>query len=140
MNENAIKARTLLESGGHTCVLCRGETVLTDNRRGIRPLLELLENPGRLTSYSAADKVVGKAAAFLYHLLDVEFVYAQVISQPAADVLKQYGIGMECANLVPAIRNRDNTGFCPMETAVLNIDDPNEALAAVKRTLSDLEK
>lgn len=140
MNENAIKARSLLESGGYTCVLCRDEAVLTDTRRGIRPLLELLENPGQLSGYSAADKVVGKAAAFLYHLLGVDFVYAQVISQPAADVLTQYGIATEYASLVPAIRNRDNTGFCPMETAVLYIDDPNAALAAVRQVLNSLEK
>ena len=140
MNENAIKARRTLESGGYTCVLCQDDHMLTDNRRGVRPLLELLENADNFSGYSAADKVVGKAAAFLYQLLHVDFVYAQVISQPALDVLTRSGIATQYSTLVPAIRNRDNTGFCPMETAVLHIDDPNEAFVAIKQTLSKLEK
>ena len=140
MNVDLKKARRILEAENYTCVLCRGESVLTDTRRGIRPLLELLEQPASWQGYSAADKVVGKAAAYLYQLLGVDAVYAQIISQPAADVLHQHGIALEYARLVPAIRSRDGTGFCPMETAVLDIEDPAEALAAVKLTLSKLEK
>ena len=140
MNENAMKARKVLESGGYTCVLCQGDAIVTDRRRGVRPLLDLLDSGENFAGYSAADKVVGKAAAFLYQLLGVEFVYAQVISQPALDVLKRFGIPTEYGTLVPAIRNRDNTGFCPMESAVLHIDDPKKALSAVKQTLSDLAK
>lgn len=138
MNENATQARRLLETGSYTCVLCRGDLVLTDTRRGIRPLLDLLEMTDSWNGYSAADKVVGKAAAYLYHLLGVDAVYAQVISQPAADVLQRYGIPLEYSSLVDAIRNRDGTGFCPMETAVWDIDDPTQALAAIKQVLSDL--
>ena len=74
-----------------------------------------------------ADKVVGKAAAYLYVLLGVRKVYAAVISRPALDVLERYNIGIVYDMLVPAIRNRTDTGFCPMETAVLDIDDANEA-------------
>lgn len=138
MNENMIKARYLLETGNYTCVLCRGDSVLTDTRRGIRPLLELLEMSDSWKGYSAADKVIGKAAAYMYHLLGVDAVYAQVISQPAADVLRRYGISLEYGSLVHAIRNRDGTGYCPMETAVLDIDDPTQALAAIRQVLLDL--
>ena len=140
MSTNLTKARNTLEANGYTCVICRDNSVLTDTRRGIRPLMELLENSVDLSGYSAADKVIGKAAAFLYHLLGGEAVHAQVISQPAADIFCHYGIKLEYGCLVPAIRNRDNTGFCPMESAVLHIDDPEEALAAVRQTLANLEK
>ena len=37
------KARSLLEKENYTCVICRGDDVITDHRRGIRPLMELLE-------------------------------------------------------------------------------------------------
>ena len=70
-----MNARAMLESGGYTCVLCRGDAILTDKRRGVRPLLDLLDSRENFVGYSAADKVVGKAAAFLYQLLGVEFVY-----------------------------------------------------------------
>ena len=66
MNKNLSKARRLLLDGGYTCVLCHGDTIITDTRRGIRPLLELCRSGRNLQEFSAADKVVGKAAAFLY--------------------------------------------------------------------------
>lgn len=135
MNENLIAARTHLESGSYTCVLCRGKEVITDTRRGIRPLLQLLEQKRTWRGYCAADKVVGKAAAFLYQLMEIDAVYAQIISQPAAQVLNSCGIQLEYHTLVPAIRNRDNTGFCPMETAVWDIHDPSEALITLQNAL-----
>jgi len=132
------KARQLLDNGNHTCVLLGGETVITDDRRGIRPLMELLERQVNVKDYFAADKVVGKAAAFLYCLLGVKAVYAHVISQPAADVFVRAGIALEYGILVSAIRNRTDTGFCPMETAVLEISDPQDALQALKTALRKL--
>lgn len=132
------KARQLLENGNHTCVLYGGETVITDDRRGIRPLMELLDRQTDVKDFFAADKVVGKAAAFLYCLLGVRAVYAHVISQPAAKVLAQAGIALEYGTMVSAIRNRTNTGFCPMETAVWEISDPQEALQALKDALCKL--
>lgn len=132
------KARQLLDNGNHTCVLLRGETVITDDRRGIRPLMELLEKQSSVKEFFAADKVVGKAAAFLYCLLGVKAVYAHVISQPAAEVLACYGIALEYDTMVNAIRNRTNTGFCPMETAVWEISDPQDALQALKTALNKL--
>lgn len=34
------QAKSLLESGGYTCVLCKGDTVHTSRHRGVRPLME----------------------------------------------------------------------------------------------------
>lgn len=138
MDHELDSARRLLEEGNHTCVLLGGDRVITDDRRGIRPLLELLDNRTDVRNFSAADKVVGKAAAFLYCLLGVKAVYAHVISQPAAAVLAQGGIHLEYSTLVSAIRNRTDTGFCPMETAVWSISDPQEALEALRKTLANL--
>lgn len=137
MNNDLSKARQLLETGSYTCVFCRGDTLLTDNRRGILPLLDLLRSGQDLRDFSAADKVVGKAAAFLYRLMGIKALYAGVISTPALAVLKE--IPVEFAAEVPAIANRSRTGFCPMETAVWDIDDPENALPAIERTLAQLK-
>ena len=134
------EAMALLPQEQHTLVLCWGDRRVTDTRRGIRPLLELLESGSSFAPFSAADKVVGKAAAFLYLLLDVKEVYAQVISQPALQVLTHRGIPTYYGTLVPAIRNRTDTGFCPMETAVWDITDPQEALLRLKTTLQALSQ
>ena len=137
MNNDLSKARQLLETGSYTCVFCRGDTLLTDNRRGILPLLDLLRSGQDLRDFSAADKVVGKAAAFLYRLMGIKALYAGVISTPALAVLE--GLPVEYTTEVPAIQNRTQTGLCPMETAIWGIDDPEEALPAIERALAQLK-
>lgn len=126
--------------GSYTCVLCRGDIVLTDTRRGIRPLLELLRSGRDLTGFSAADRVVGKAAAFLYVLMGIRALYTPVISAPALEVLERYAIPVTYDRRVAAIQNRTGDGFCPMETAVWDIDDPTEAREAVILALEKLSQ
>lgn len=138
MRNDTIQARELLISGQHTCVLCKHSKVLTDNRRGVKPLLDLLEQD--LTGFSAADKVVGKAAALLYRLIGIAELYAGVISEPAIRVLEAGGISVFYDIKVPAIRNRTNTGFCPMETAVWETEDPALAPTILRSTLEQLTK
>ena len=132
------KARRVLQSSNCTCVFYNGDIVLTDYRRGVQPLLDLLKGELELGSFSAADKVVGKAAAYLYCLLKVQGLYAGVLSQPALEVLTRYSIPVSYGTLVPAIENRDKTGFCPMESAVLDIHTPEEALVVIRQTLERL--
>ncbi len=122
----------------YTCVLCKGENVYTSCCRGVKPLLGWLEQGTDLTGFCAADKVVGRAAAFLYVLMGVTHLYAGVVSQLALQVLKEKGIACEYDLMVPAIRNRTGDGFCPMESAVKDLDDPAMALAAIKQTLKKL--
>ena len=132
MNEDLLRARQLLEDGSYTCVLCHGQHIYTSTERGVRPLLELPPNDYR--GFSAADKVIGKATAFLYVNLGVRAVYAPVISESALRVLKRSGIEVHYGVSVSAIFNRSRTGFCPMETAVRDIEDLNEALQAIRET------
>lgn len=132
------KAKMLLTKTGSTCVLCGNDVILTDNRRGVRPLLDLLEGNTSVTDFVAADKVVGKAAAYLYCLLGIRSLYAEVISAPALEVLKTRNISVEYDTLVPGIRNRTNDGLCPMENAVLHIHNPEDALIAIRNTLKQL--
>ena len=139
MNNDLIRARNTLVHSNFTCVLCRGDTVRTCTARGVRPLLELLEE-GSWQGFSAADKVVGKATAFLYVLLGVKAVWAPVISESALEVLTSHGIEAFWDATVPSIFNRDRTGFCPMETATRDIEDPAEALAAIRKTLAILRR
>ena len=89
---DAQRARRLLERGGHTCVLCRGDEVLTDDRAGIAPMMGFIGAGIDLVGYSAADRIVGRAAALLFVLAGVREVYAGVMSQGGADVLEAHGI------------------------------------------------
>lgn len=132
------KAKQILEDGGFTCVLVKGEQTYSSKERGVAPLLKFLDETGEMSGFSAADKVVGKAAAFLYVLLAVEQLYVKVISKSALEVLNQHDISVEYEELVEAIRNRANTGFCPMETAVREINEPQKAWKVILEKRKEL--
>lgn len=133
------RARALLDGGEYTCVLCCGERTYTAVARGVAPLLDWLEIGADMSGFVAADRVVGKAAALLYVLLHVKAVYAPVMSAAAETTLRTHGIETAWDTLVPAIRNRLNTGLCPMEQTVADIDDPQKARKAIAAKRRELQ-
>lgn len=137
--DNLEKAKKLLCEGGFTCVVCDDLNVHTSTMRGVAPLLKWLDEGISLQGFSAADKVVGKGAVYLYILLEVKEIYADVISRPALETLKKHNIPTSYTILTEAVRNRDNTGLCPIETAVMNIDNPHDALTAIRNKLENLK-
>ena len=138
MEQNLTKALDLLNSGNYTCVACKEEVVYTTTQRGVAPLHNWLDNITDLKDFSAADRVVGRGAAFLYCLLGVKEVYALVMSRPAAEVLQSHGILADAGTFVEGIINRTGTGPCPFEAAVMDIQDTQEALNAIRMTRRQL--
>ena len=132
------RAKVLLAQGGYTVVLCRDDVTHTDARRGVSPLLSLLDRGVCVIGFAAADKVVGKAAAFLYLRLGVGEIYAPVISAPAYDLLIANGVAVTYDTIVPAIRNRAGDGYCPMEQVTLPLTDAMEAETAIRKRLAEL--
>lgn len=53
-------AKQLLTGEGYTCVICRGDDIHTSEKRGVAPLIELLDSNIDVRGYSAADKTIGK--------------------------------------------------------------------------------
>lgn len=139
MNHNIEYAKKLLMEGQYTCVLCEGEKVHTSKERGVKPLLQWLRQGRSMKGYSAADKVVGNATAFLYVLLQVKEVYGIVMSEAAEQTLRTYGITPIYETRVPTIINRAGTGPCPMEQAVKDATSPTEALEAIQKKLKELQ-
>ena len=134
------KAKQIMVDGDYTVVLVSGNVVLFSKERGVAPLLDWVERGLDLKDFSASDKVVGKAAAFLYALLGVKRLFAQVISAPALEVLRNWKIEVSFVETVENIKNRMGTGMCPMESCVLNIDNPYDALQEIKKTRERLMK
>lgn len=131
-------AREKLTALDATCVLSKGPSQLVSHQRGVRPLLDWLDGDFDVRGYSAADKVVGNGAAYLYVLLDVGAVYAEVMSEPARSTLEAHGIDASYGVLVPGIVNRAGDGPCPIEHCVANIHEPLEALDAIRARLAEL--
>lgn len=139
MFQDTEKALGILDARELTCVVCRDELVYVATERGVKPLLNWLDNGPELTGFCAADKVVGRGAAFLYCLLGIREVYAHIMSRPAAQVLERHGIAFQAGKLVDGIINRRGTGPCPFEDAVLEIQEPQDALTAIRNKLKQMQ-
>ena len=136
--EHLESAKRILFDGEYTCAAFDGESTLCSKRRGVAPLIELLDSGKNVTGYAFADKVVGAGAAFLYVKLGVKDLYAGVVSDRAVEILQNNGVCLSYGEKVPSIRNREGNGNCPMETAVQGIRDTDEAIAAIRARLKEL--
>lgn len=135
-----IQSLKQLVRDGYTVAASDGERLLTSCERGIKPLVQWLNDEVDLSEFSFADKIVGRAAAMLYVRLGAVRVWAQVMSSGGKRTLEEHGVVAECEVETERIINRLGTGICPMEEAVEGIDDPLEAERAIRRKLSDLSK
>lgn len=129
------RAVARLEEGNFTCVITNGTETFESHARGVAPLLAWLEEGVIPKGCVAADRVVGKAAAFLYVHLGVCAVHARVMSRPAAEVLEKHGIAWSADEQVEAIRNRAGTGYCPMERAVWDVQEADGVPALLRDAL-----
>ncbi len=101
--------------------------------RGVSDLYRLLtEQPSTLRGAVAADKVVGKGAAALMVLGGVRELYAEVICEPARVLLEQHGVYVLYGRCVPEIRNRTNTGLCPVEACCADCTTAEECLVRIR--------
>lgn len=139
-NIDLEKAKQILNQKNCSCVFCRGNDVIVKTESGIAPLVVFADSDVDYSGFCAADRIIGKAAAFIYVLLNVKAVHGMVMSAEAVEILKQAEINYSYDILTDKIINRSGTGLCPMEEAVKNSDDPHTALVLIKNKLSFLKK
>ncbi len=136
MNRYLEIAKEQLESSGSALVFCNETEMCSSKVRGVLSLVLMVKENKTMKGFYCADKVVGKAAAFMYAILKPEELFAFVLSEKAREVLDKYGIKYFYAQKVPAIINRKGDGFCPMETATENAATPQEALLLLQKKLN----
>ena len=139
MEKDFQKAKEEYNSGKYTLVICKDEDIIKSDVTGIRPVMTLIDSKKDYKGYSAADKIVGRAAAFLYALLQVKNLYGETMSKGAVEILKNAGIYYEYKTLTDYIENRQKTGMCPMDEAVKDIDNPKDAYEAIRNKIKFLQ-
>ena len=108
-------------------------TIHRFTQRGVKDLLTLVTtSPEVLHGALIADKAVGKAAAACMVVGGVSQVHADVMSEPAMELLQKHGVEAQCGELVDHIINRAGDGWCPMERLSRDIDDPNVIIQKIK--------
>ncbi len=111
------------------------------NEIGVKPILSKLnENIDFYKDADIEDIVVGKAAACLYVLAKIKYVYAHTLSEPAKIYLENNNVSFKYDELVKEIRNRTNTDMCPLEKSVIHIENPVAAKIALENTLMNQKK
>lgn len=126
------------ELEGHSICLCRGGEFFTDDGRGISPMMRFISEVRDLSGYSAADVIVGKAAAMLFVKAGIVSVHGRVMSESGKAFLEKNGITCTYDVITDRIINRKGTDICPMEKTVADIDDPDTAYTALLRKTEEL--
>ena len=123
---------------GHTICLCKDGRTITSEKRGIAPMADFISEQRDLRGYSAADLVVGKAAALLFVKAGIKAVFAQTVSIGGLETLRRHGVPCSYGELIDIIINRQGSDICPMERAVQDVNDPDEAYLRISAELARL--
>lgn len=134
-------ARKLIADGQAECVVIRGGRSWRESGRGVSPLLEFHDHrePGFLRGATVVDKVIGRAAAMIAISGGAVRVHGVIMSEDAKALLESRGIATSCDTLVPRILNADRSDLCPLEKSVEGIDDPEQALASLRKRIEELK-
>lgn len=109
------KAQKLLIKKKAALVLWQeGQEPFISYDSGLRPLFLVLEQ-GNWQNAFLADKVIGKAAAFLAVKAEVKGIYTPVISDEALIFLQQQQLLLKYDQVVPYILNASREKPCGME-------------------------
>lgn len=141
MNNTIIEAKKYLRDNKLTFVAMKEGTIYESTLQGIAPIFQKLqEHDNFLKDAFVVDKVIGKAAAMLLIMGEIKELFAEVISEHALQILKEYEILVTYQQVVPYIINRTKTGMCPMEESVLHIKQPKEAYAILEQKIAQMRK
>lgn len=138
--------KKLLSAERYTCVLASDyHYLLTSREKGVMPLYHfiqdrLVEDQVRKHPLILADKIIGKAAAYLAIYAGVKSLYTYAISEGAIAILEVHQIKFEYDKKVPYIYNRNKDGQCPMEVALEGITDVNTAYEVLDTFIKNREE
>ena len=130
-----------LHAEGCSCVIYNNDHTHLFHKRGVQDLHQLLRtSPDTLRGAMIADKVVGKGAAVLMTAGGVRWVYADVISQSALELLLTHNIEAEYGRVVHNIINRAGTDICPVEKLCMQCEDIEDALTLIDEFIEKMRR
>lgn len=135
MHPDLERAKAALKADKCTCILTLGTVMFKSKEKGVQPLLDWMNSGNNYMGYMIADKVVGRAAAFIDIAMGIRAVYAEVISEPAKELLERNHIEVDADTVVPDILNSDKSDRCLLEKAVDGIENAGDALMPIELAL-----
>jgi len=138
MNDLSKAKKAVIEDGSSVSVYSGGHSLFSSTESGIKPMYLAYSQGFDFSNASGADKVVGLGAAAFWAALHIGSLHAVVISEPALDYLLENGTEVTYDSLVPKIKNRDGTGFCPIEALAIASESFEDFLQETKAFLAGL--
>lgn len=139
-----MKRQELLDERNKTCILFdKDEIIYESTGLGVKPLRQLRQEgftKRRDQTLILVDRVIGKGALMLAMLLGVVEIHTPLLSQAALDynAKQKEPLKLYYETLVPYILNRDQSGLCPIEQSVKDIDDPHLGEKAIEEAIAFL--
>ena len=123
------RARLKLKEKNLSLVVVKnGKVIFETETRGIKSFLGAIELfSKKLAGSSVADRIVGRAVAFLCVYVQVSAVFAVVISMEGVRVLEDNKIFYQFEKCVPNILNQKGNDICPFEKLALTFQTPEDA-------------
>lgn len=127
---------------GKTCVVYRGdEQVFSSEMKGVRPLMDYLNEKGPSDEpLIVYDRIMGRGAVMLALAIGAKVLHTPIISETALELAQKYNTRVSYGKTIPYVINRSGDGRCPIESAVLEIDDVKEGLGVIRKTLEQLRQ
>ena len=134
-------AKNLLDNEQRALVIVKdGKVLFSVDEKGIKPIYTAFnELKDELKGSSVADKVIGKAAAMIYEHAAIKELSTKLISENAISVLGNTSIIYEYEKSVPYIKNRDQSGMCPVETLSLKVNNIDDLLVEISSFLANIK-
>jgi len=129
----------LIEEDLSLVIVKRGEVIFETKKQGITGFLQAIEKQDKnLVAASAADKIVGVAAAMLCVYAGITSVFALTISEEGIMVLEDNNITYLSEKKVPNILNRNKNDVCPFEKLAMASGSSEEAYVKLKSFASQM--
>ncbi|UCC58605.1 MAG: DUF1893 domain-containing protein [Candidatus Bathyarchaeum sp.] len=123
----------LIEEDLSLVIVKKRKVLFKTQKQGIKGFLEAIERLDKnLIAASAADKIVGVAAAMLCVYAGVTSVFALTISEEGIKVLRDNNIAYRFEKTAPNILNRNKKDVCPFEKLAMTSGNSEEAYVKLK--------
>ena len=140
-NQDLEIAKLKLREENLTLVIVKkGKVVFQTSMPGISGFLQVIQKKKSLVGASAADKIVGVAAALLCVFSGVASIYALTISEGGIKVLEDNKINCVFEKKVRNIMNRNKNDVCPFEKIAKTSQSPDDAYVKLKFLANQLMK
>lgn len=138
MKDIEISKKLFMDEELTIAIVKDGKVIYKSRERGIKPIYVAYTTlKDDLIGCSASDKVVGKAAAWIYKCANIKELYCNIITEEGAEFLQSNGIKLNCKTKVEHIKNRNKDALCPVENISINETNFENLLINIKKFLEE---